>query len=107
MNIMTEAMTLISAWIAGLLLGMVFFGGLWWTIQHGMHSPRPALWFLGSLVARMSIVVAGFALVFHGHWERLLACLCGFIIARWILVRIAVRTVHPSPGSVKDTRHAS
>ena len=41
-----------DAIIPGLVLGGVFFGGLWWTVQKGFASPRPALWFLGSLLLR-------------------------------------------------------
>ena len=68
--------------MAGMLLGAIFFGGLWWTVRKGVSSPRPALWFLGSLLLRTSIALAGFYFVSGGHWERLLACLLGFVIAR-------------------------
>jgi F1F0 ATPase subunit 2 len=62
------------------LLGAIFFGGLWWTVRKSRFVPRPALWFLGSLLLRMSITLAGFYLVSDGHWERLLACLLGFVM---------------------------
>ena len=58
---------------AGVLLGAVFFGGLWWTVRKGLSSEQPALWFLGSLLLRTSITLAGFYFVSGGHWERLLA----------------------------------
>ena len=58
---------------AGLLLGAFFFGGLWWTVRKGMSAKRPALWFFGSLLLRMSIALAGFYFVSDGHWDRLLA----------------------------------
>ena len=38
--------------VAGALLGAFFFGGLWWTVQKGVTSEQPALWFLGSLLLR-------------------------------------------------------
>ena len=41
--------------LAGALLGAFFFGGLWWTVQKGVASERPALWFLGSLLLRTGI----------------------------------------------------
>ena len=46
--------------VAGVLLGAIFFGGLWWTVRKGVSSKRPALWFFGSLLLRTSIVLAGF-----------------------------------------------
>lgn len=79
---MNDSLTLIPAWVAGVALGAIFFGGLWWTIQRGASSPRPATLFLTSAVLRMAIAMIGFYFVASGHWQRLLACLVGFLIAR-------------------------
>ena len=79
---MPDIMMLASPLLAGVLLGAMYFIGLWWTIRKGMSADRPALWFMGSLVLRTAIAVAGFYLVSGGHWERLLTCLLGFIAAR-------------------------
>jgi len=84
---MNEILNLISALIAGFLLGAIFFGGLWWTVQKGISSRRPALWFLGSLLLRTVIAVAGFYFTSYGYWERLLICLLGFFIMRKIVIR--------------------
>jgi F1F0 ATPase subunit 2 len=85
---MNETLTLALAWLAGGGLGAFFFGGLWWTVRKGVSSPRPALWFLGSGLLRMSIVLAGFYFVSGGQWKRLLACLLGFVIARLAVTRL-------------------
>jgi len=82
---MNEAMTLGLAGGAGVLLGAVFYGGLWWTIRQGVSSKQPALWFVGSLVVRMSVAVGGMVLVARGHWERLLLCLLGLVMARLVV----------------------
>jgi F1F0 ATPase subunit 2 len=79
---MNNFLMLTIALTAGLLLGAVFFGGLWWTIRKGLSSKHPAAWFLGSLLLRMSVTLAGFYWVGRGHWERLIMCLVGFILAR-------------------------
>jgi len=81
-----EALMRIVAAVAGLLLGVIFFGGLWWTVRKGVSSPRSALWFLGSMLLRMSVALAGFYFVGRGHWERLVACLLGFVVARLIVI---------------------
>jgi F1F0 ATPase subunit 2 len=86
---MNEALVL--AGLAGAVLGAIFFGGLWWTVRHGMAAPRPALWFLGSLLLRMSIALFGFYFVTGGRWERLLACLLGFLAARFVVTRLVNR----------------
>jgi len=101
---MNETLTLVLAWLVGGLLGAIFFGGLWWTVRRGVSSPRPALWFFGSLLLRMSIVLAGFYSIGRGNWERLVACLLGFIIARFIVMRL---TRNPIEGQNSTTREAS
>ncbi len=82
---MNETLTLMLAWLAGVVLGAIFFGGLWWTLRHGMASKQPALWFFGSLMLRMSVVLPGFYFAGHGHWQRLLLCLLGFVTARLVV----------------------
>lgn len=85
---MNEILNLFLSLIAGFLLGAIFFGGLWWTVQKGLSSRKPAFWFLGSLLIRLSIVIAGFYFVSDGYWERLLICLFGFFVMRHIIVRL-------------------
>ena len=84
---------LVLACTAGGLLGVVFFGGLWWTLRRAFASTRPALWIGASLLLRMACVVTGFIVVSAGDWRRLLACLLGFWAARWLVVRL---TAHPA-----------
>lgn len=91
----TELLNLILASVAGFMLGVMFFGGLRWTIQKGLSSQHAAPWFLGSLLLRMSITVAGFYLVGRGHWERLLVCLLGFLVARLVVTQLTRATDQP------------
>jgi F1F0 ATPase subunit 2 len=84
---MNETLSLASAWVVGVLLGAVFFGGLWWTVVRGISSRRPALWFFGSMLLRTCIVVLGFYFILGNDWKRLLAGLLGFIVARFIVTR--------------------
>ena len=79
---MNEFLSLALALAAGMLLGAIFFGGLWLTVRKGASSKQPALWFFGSLLLRMSIALSGFYFVSGGHWKRLLLCLLGFVMAR-------------------------
>ncbi|MEZ5329391.1 MAG: ATP synthase subunit I [Verrucomicrobiales bacterium] len=89
---MNDALTLILSGAAGIVLGGIFFGGLWWTVRRGLASPRPAVWFIGSLVLRTSVVMFGFYFVSGGDWRRLAASLIGFVLAR-----IAVTRLTPAP----------
>jgi len=79
---MTDLFSLALAGIAGLLLGAIFFGGLWWTVKTGVSAQYPALLFFASALGRMGVALAGFYFVSGGHWQRLVACLLGFIAAR-------------------------
>jgi F1F0 ATPase subunit 2 len=88
---MSETPALILALLAGVALGAIFFGGLWWTIRRGVLSQRPAVWFFGSLMLRGIIAAAGFTLVSRGDWRRLLACLLGFLLARLLVTRLTGR----------------
>jgi F1F0 ATPase subunit 2 len=72
---------LVAAWAAGVFLGAIFFGGLWWTVRRAVSSTHPALWFVGSLITRTSLTMAGFYVVGDGRWERVVSCLCGFFVA--------------------------
>ena len=102
---MNETMQLSLAMLAGLLLGALFFGGLWWTVTKGLASPRPALWFTGSLLLRTGIALTGFYFVSDGNWKRLVICLSGFIIARIIISRLTqLPVIHP--GKTKEASHA-
>ncbi len=85
---MTDTMHWVLAGGAGVFLGAFFFGGLWWTVRRGASSKWPALLFLGSLLLRTGVTLAGFYLVSSGHWERLLACILGFTVARLIMTRL-------------------
>ncbi len=103
---MPEALTLLVVLGAGVALGMMFFGGLWWTIRKGVVSPRPAVWFLGSLVVRMALVMAGVYLVAGNRWERLLACLVGFILARLVVTWLTGKWAKEQVRSTPEAGHA-
>jgi F1F0 ATPase subunit 2 len=91
---MNEALTLVLAWLAGGVLGAIFFGGLWWTVRKGMSSKQPAAWFLGSLLVRMAMALTGFYFTAGGHWERFLVCALGFVLARPVVMWLTRSAAH-------------
>ena len=103
---MNEFLILAEALAAGLLLGAFFFGGLWWTVRKGVSSKHPALWFPGSLLLRMSLVLVGFYFAGRGNWQRLVACLLGFIIARFCVMRLTRTPVEHPCLTVREAPHA-
>ncbi len=99
---MSDSLALALAFLAGALLGVFFFGGLWWTVQKGVTSETPALWFVGSLLLRTGLVLVGFYLAAQGHWSRLAACLLGFVIARIIVVQRLTRAPAEEPALLEE-----
>ena len=93
---MNETLSLALALVTGVVLGAMFFGGLWWTVQKMVSSQWAALWLFSSLMLRTSIALAGFYLIGRGDWERLLVCLLGFVVARLIVMRFTRAAEKPT-----------
>jgi F1F0 ATPase subunit 2 len=85
----------------GLLLGTAFHLGLWWTVAHGLRGGRSALWFPVSGLLRLALAAGGFYWIGAGHWQRLLACLGGFVVAQMLV------TVLAGPRTTPGVSHAS
>lgn len=103
---MNELSVLASALAVGLLLGAFFFGGLWWAVIKGVSSERPAVWFFGSLLLRMSITLAGFYFVGRENWERWLLCLVGFVLARLVVKSLTRPPVEHHNSRSSETGYA-
>ena len=94
---LNNSLLMLLAAAAGALLGLVFFGGLWWTLRRAFASKRPALWVGISLLVRMVATSGGFVFVSAGDWRRLLSCLLGFLAARWLVLRLTPRVAAHTP----------
>ena len=80
---------LVMAFLVGIGTGIVYFGGLWWTVRRLPLVRQPALLTLGSFFVRTGIGLTAFYLASGGRWERILISLLGFMIMRGFLVRRA------------------
>ena len=85
---MTDTWGLVYVFVAGILLGTFFFGGLWWTVRKGLASRYAALWFMGSMLLRTGVVVLGFYFIMGDSRQRLVAALFGFALARVLVTRL-------------------
>jgi F1F0 ATPase subunit 2 len=103
---MNEFLHLAPPLAAGLLLGAFFFSLLWWTTIKGVSSPRPALWFFGSMLLRMSVTLPGFYLVGRDDWQRWLSCLLGFVVARTVVKWLTHPPVEPRRASASEAGYA-
>lgn len=84
---MSDILHLSLALGMGMVLGLVYFLGLWETVRRLRQVRRPALWMLESLILRLAFILTGLYLVGHGHWDRLIAALIGILIIRTLLIR--------------------
>ncbi len=85
---MSDIGLVIGALAAGIVLGALFFGGLWWTVRRGLTAANPALWFGLSGLLRMALTVSGLYYGARAGWPSVLACLCGLLIARVAVTRL-------------------
>ena len=103
---MNEALGWSLAGLAGIGLGVFFFGGLWWTVNKSISARRPGLWVFVSLTLRMSVALTGFYLVAGVHWQRLLACLLGFLIARLMVTQLCQPAIDCDSSRTSESSHA-
>lgn len=104
---MNDILKMAAPLVAGVFLGGIFFGGLWWTVKKGLLSKNPALWFFSSLALRTGLVLFGFYFIMRDHWERLLVCIIGFVIARFIVMRVTGIPGDHNKDLKKESSHAS
>jgi F1F0 ATPase subunit 2 len=72
---------------AGSLIGLFYFGGLWLTVQALPRAGNPAVLLLASFLGRTAVSLSAFYWIMDGRWERLLAAMAGFLIARYFLTQ--------------------
>ncbi len=80
---MNEYSLVLLAAIAGVLLGIFYYGTLWMTVRYVVLRQRPLL-LLVSFVLRAAVVVAVFVLILQNGWYHLIAALAGFILGRLV-----------------------
>lgn len=84
---MSQILFLLIAFGFGAALGIGYFAWLWHTVKHLPEARHPSLALVGGFGARISVLLAGFALLLNGRWEPISAALLGFIAAREVLIR--------------------
>ena len=102
---MNDSLHILLIFTGGLLLGTVFFGGLWLTVRKTVSARQPALWIAGSFFLRTGITLVGFYYIGHGNWQRLMTCLLGFIIARLIIIWLTRPNGKPGLALKKEGSH--
>ncbi len=88
----------------GLILGGLYFAGLWWTITWLPRSRRPAFTLAASFFIRAALLVAGIVWLTGGQPVRVVAALVGFWISRQLSMRWRIALV-AGPSGAETLRH--
>ncbi|MBN1664667.1 MAG: ATP synthase subunit I [Deltaproteobacteria bacterium] len=78
---------IIISFMAGIVLGAVYFWGLWHTLRRLSETAKPFRWMFISYTVRVCFIMTGFYFVMGGRWERLIAAMIGFLVIREILMQ--------------------
>jgi F1F0 ATPase subunit 2 len=100
---MSAVITLAAGLVAGVVLGLVFFGGLWWTTQRLATSSRPAILVSVSLLVRVAVLAAGLFLLAQVGSGALLLGRARVARHRIGLTRLAVHGRLPQPTTSEPT----
>ncbi|MFP4661403.1 MAG: ATP synthase subunit I [Halanaerobiales bacterium] len=79
---------MILSFLGGIMLGIIFFGGLYWTVQQLNTVQRPALLMLISTVLRMAVLLTGLYFIMGGDYRRVLIALAGVILVKLVMTYI-------------------
>jgi F1F0 ATPase subunit 2 len=82
----TELLILAFSLACGVALGIIYFGGLWLTLQRLASTDRPAILALGSFLVRSGVCIFGFYLISGNGLEGLACGLAGFILVKVALI---------------------
>ena len=101
---MNNILLLIASFVAGVLLGLAFFWGLWATVKQLGQKRHPVLMILGSLALRFGLVLFGFYLLAqHGGWQQALSAAIGFTLIRVLIVH---RLRSATPATEKNKKES-
>lgn len=90
----------------GIVAGLVFFGGLWWTSHRLVTSRRPGLLVALSLLVRMAVLATALVVLARVGVAMLAGGVGGVIVARMALTRAAVGGRLPEPGAGRGAAEA-
>jgi len=76
---------MLLAFFVGIILGIVFFGGLYVSGQKMNKVKHPGLFMAASFFVRIAIVAAGVFLIRDGGFQNMLLALGGMILVRLVM----------------------
>ena len=96
MSWLAATVMLVAGAAAGAAVGLVFFGGLWWTSRRLTETGRPALLVSLSLLGRLLLVAVVLVLLARVGALLLLGAVAGLLAMRLVLTRAATEDRLPT-----------
>lgn len=90
---------MLQAFLIGIAMGFIFFGGLYFTVQRIATLKHPEFFMLLSLLIRLGILLGGFFVIKDGGIKNLLTAMAGVLVARFILIKKLGNTDSPKKES--------
>lgn len=84
--------------IAGIVLGVFFFGGLYLSVQYLGKVKYPSVLMMASLIIRMAVLVGGLYLIRGDSYLNIPLALMGILLVRIIMTR-QVKRKQPAENS--------
>lgn len=84
---------MLFSFFSGIILGLVFFGGLYYTTQKLPSAKMPGLIMIASISLRMIILIGGLYFIYSGDLIRLLIGIVGVFISKYIVIRFVKKGV--------------
>lgn len=87
---------MVVGFFGGVVLGLVFFGGLYWSVQKLSTVKHPGLLMMASLLLRMGVLLTGLYFLMAGEIKNLLAAVAGVMLMKFVMIaRVRENPVAP------------
>ncbi|MEN1760867.1 ATP synthase subunit I [Anoxynatronum sibiricum] len=87
---------MILGFLGGMGLGLVFFGGLYWSVNQLPTAKHPGFLMVASMLVRMAILLTGLYFLMAGDIKNLLAAVAGVMLVKFMMIA-KVRQNSPAP----------
>ena len=77
----------VLAIVWGVLLGLLYFGGLWTTVRRLPGVSRPKTLLVSSFLVRLALVLAGMWWILQSDLVAFFLCLLSFFLVRVVMTR--------------------
>ncbi len=87
---------MVVGFFGGVVLGFVFFGGLYWSVNQLPRVKYPGLLMAASMLVRMAVLLTGLYFLMAGNIKNLLAAVVGVMLVKFVMIA-RVRQNPPVP----------